>query len=156
MTKEEEKIIEVFQKKLPIRIFSLARALGLEIYKHEFPDNISGCIERQGAGSYIIFTNEDHHINRRRFTVAHELAHYLLHRDMIEDGIVDDTLYRSNLSGSLEREANSYAAQLLMPGHLILEAIEEGINSIKELADKFQVSAAAMSIRTGIPSFPEE
>ncbi len=155
MTKEEEKIIRRFQKKAPIRIFSLTRALGLEIYKHEFPDNISGCIEREDDGSYVIFTNEYHSLNRRRFTVAHELAHYLLHRGLIENGVVDDTLFRSNLSGSLEREANNYAAELLMPGHLILETIEEGIDSIKELADKFQVSEAAMSIRTGIPSFPE-
>ena len=156
MTREKEKIIRDFQKKPPVRIFSLARALGLEIYKHEFPNNISGCIEREEGGSYVIFTNENHHINRRRFTVAHEIAHYLLHRDMIEDGVVDDILYRSNLSGSLEKEANSYAAQLLMPRHLILEAIKEGIDSIKELADKFRVSEAAMSIRTGIPSFPEK
>lgn len=156
MTKEEEKIIRDFQKKPPVKMFSLARELGLEVYRCEFPDNISGCIEREEDSSYVIFTNEDHHINRRRFTVAHEIAHYLLHRDLIEEGVVDDTLFRSKLSGPLEREANSYAAQLLMPGHLILEAIEEGIDSIKELADKFHVSEAAMSIRTGIPSFPEK
>jgi Zn-dependent peptidase ImmA (M78 family) len=34
-----------------------------------------------------------HHPNRQRFTLAHEIAHYVLHRDLVENGIVDDTMY---------------------------------------------------------------
>lgn len=154
-TKEEiEEIIQSFQEEAPIKVFDLARALGLEVYRtSKLPKDVSGCIHKEENGSYVIFTNKNHHINRRRFTAAHEIAHYILHRDLIEDGmIVDDTLYRSRLSGPLEKEANRYAARLLMPRHLILKVIREGVDSIAELADKFRVSEAAMSIRTGIPS----
>ena len=151
-TEKIEEIIQSFQEEAPVKIFDLARALGLEVYRtDELPEDVSGCIDRQEDDSYVIFTNKKHHINRRRFTAAHEVAHYVLHRNLIEDGIVDDTLYRSKLSGPLEREANIYAAELLMPRHLILKAIEDGAKSTEELAKKFRVSEAAMSIRIGIP-----
>ena len=151
-TEEIEETIRKFQKKAPVRIFTLARELGLELYTtDEFPKDISGRIDREEDGTYVIFTNEDHHLNRRRFTVAHEIAHYVLHRDLIEGGIVDDTLYRSKLSSPLERQANLYAANLLMPEHLIRKAMKSGINSIEELAEKFRVSVSAMSIRLGVP-----
>lgn len=151
-TEKIEEIVQSFQEEAPVKIFDLARALGIEVYRtSKLPDDVSGCIQKEEDDSYVIFTNKGEPTNRRRFTAAHELAHYILHRDLIEDGIVDDTLYRSKLSGPLEREANVYAAALLMPRHLILKAIEDGAKSTEELAEKFRVSEAAMSIRIGIP-----
>ncbi len=152
MNREEiEKTIIEFKKKIPVRIYKLARELGLEVYKTtQLPEGFSGCIYEED-GSYVILTNKKDHIHRRRFTVAHELAHFILHRDQIGDGIVDDGLYRSKLSGPLEREANAYAADILMPMEDIIKAIDDGANSVSELAEKFYVSEAAMSIRIGIP-----
>ena len=59
--------------------------------------------------------------------------------------------YRSRLSGLLDRQANAYAAQILMPTDQIIKAIKDGAKTTKELAKKFRVSEAAMSIRIGIP-----
>ena len=56
---------------------------------------------------------------RRRFTIAHEIAHFLLHRDKIGDQLSDDAMYRSSLSSDDERAANRLAADILMPMGLI-------------------------------------
>ena len=149
---EIDKIIQEYQKSAPVKIFDLARAVGIKVRKSSsLGDEISGLIRRNSDDSYTIITNADHFVTRRRFTVAHEIAHFALHRDLIGNGVADDVLYRSGLSGSLERQANNYAANLLMPWHLINNAIEEGANSIEELAEKLKVSRTAMSIRLGIP-----
>ena len=149
---EIDKLVQEYQKSAPVKIFNLARAMGIDVRKSSgLGDGISGLIRKNSDGSYTIVTNARHPITRRRFTVAHEIAHYALHRDLIGDGVTDDALYRSGLSGDIERQANNYAANLLMPWHLIGTAIVEGAESIEELAKKLNVSKTAISIRLGIP-----
>jgi len=135
----------------PVETVSLANSLGLMVYKTSFGgnDDISGMIRQEGD-EHVIYVNMNHHVNRRRFTIAHEIAHFILHKDEIGDGIVDDALYRSGLSSKFEAEANSLAADILMPWHLLADDEISGI-SIAHLADKYQVSAAAMAIRLNIP-----
>ena len=95
--------------------------------------------------------NKEHHPNRRRFTTAHEIAHYILHESLIGDGIADDGLYRSKLSNQMEAQANKLAADILMPWHLLNPMINNGVTSVQELASRFQVSVSSMSIRLGVP-----
>jgi Zn-dependent peptidase ImmA (M78 family) len=64
---------------------------------------------------------------------------------------VDDALYRSRLSNNIEAQANRQAADILMPFHLINPLIDSGITDIQKLAERFHVSASAMSIRLGVP-----
>ena len=134
----------------------IARALGLEVYKvGGWPNDLSGMIrkdaERGGSSGYAIFVNATHHERRRRFTIAHEIAHFILHDHLIGDGISDDALYRSGLSGAVEAQANRYAADILMPWHLVNAEIESGNDTLPGLARKFNVSQSAMSIRLGVP-----
>jgi predicted transcriptional regulator len=153
---EAQRIIERHQAAAPVLVVPLARELGLEVYTTaEWPDTISGMIrrdpERGGTAGYAVYVNGKHHDNRRRFTIAHESAHFILHRDVIGDGIEDDALYRSGLSNRLEAQANYLAADILMPWDLINAAIKKGTSSVEELARLFKVSKSAMSIRLGVP-----
>ena len=153
---EIRRAIERHQQDAPVLVVPLARELGLEVYKtQEWTDAISGMIrrdpERGGEAGYAIYINDKHHENRKRFTIAHETAHFILHRDFIGDGIEDDALYRSGLSSRLEAQANRFAADILMPWHLINNVMDKGIKSIEDLAANFKVSKSAMSIRLGVP-----
>lgn len=65
-----------------------------------------------GTSGVAIYVNKGHHVNRRRFTTAHEIAHFILHQDFIGDGIADDGLYRSKLSNAMEAQANKLAADI--------------------------------------------
>ena len=150
-------IISRHQNQLPVPIVKIAHEMGVKVYRSEgWPDYISGLIRtdslpRGGTSGYAIYTNASHPKKRRRFTIAHELGHYVLHRNLIGNGITDDALYRSRLDGPIERQANRFAAMLLMPWNLIVESIEQGIDTVEELAEKFDVPKSAMSIRLEVP-----
>lgn len=149
-------VINEYQKTTPIDVLAIANRLKINVYEAIENENLSGKIvkdEKYGGDSgYAIFVNSKHSKTRQRFTIAHEIAHYLLHRDAIGNGVVDDALYRSGLSNSQEREANKLAAEILMPWHLINEILDEKFKNIQELAAYFNVSESAMSIRLGIPN----
>jgi len=149
---EQEKVISDHQAEAPVPVITIAGELGLDVFAAKFDDGISGMIKKEENGSYAIYVNEDHHINRQRFTIAHEIAHFLLHKPLIGNGIVDDALYRSGLGNTIESEANAKAAKILMPISL-LSQISLIKADIKELAKKFQVSKAAMAIRLGEPIY---
>ena len=147
--------IREFQIEPPIHVEKLAESFGLRVWTFDFPNDISGSIRKDvtngGPVGYSILVNASHPLTRKRFTVGHEIGHYLLHRDKIGDGLEDDALYRSGLSTLEEVQANRMAAEILMPYALIDEAIKGGKKTIAELAQLFVVSKEAMSIRLEVP-----
>jgi hypothetical protein len=153
MTPEQNAIIKQHQANAPVDITALATALGLSVYEdYEFEPGISGKImldsSGESASGYVISVNASEPYTRRRFTVAHECAHFLKHRDKIGDGIFDDAMYRSDKMNSQEEfEANNLAADLLMPRHLVVGRIREGFSGTADLARHFQVSEPAMRVR---------
>ncbi|TXC69601.1 ImmA/IrrE family metallo-endopeptidase [Sphingomonas ginsenosidivorax] len=146
--------IEAFQDAPPVRLPELARALGVSVKASTLGPGISGEIRPADDGGFVIRINRHDPPKRQRFTVAHELAHFLLHSDEIGNGIEDDVLYRSSLSDRREQQANRLAADILMPGDLVAEAREaaeeKGVGDVVlYLADLFAVSEAAMRIKIG-------
>jgi len=151
---EHIKILEQFTDEVPVRVGALAKALGLKVVVAALPLKISGLIKPDDDGGYIIKVNRFESKERQRFTIAHEIAHYLLHRDKIQAGVVDSVLYRSKLSSRAEAEANRLAADIIMPREKVEILIDEfGSKNItllvENLAETFQVSRQAMDIRTG-------
>lgn len=149
--------IEAHQEEAPVRLSTVGRALGLSVKASTLPPGISGEIRPDPAepGKFIIRVNRHDSDRRQRFTVAHEIGHFLFHRDQIGAGIKDDVLYRSSLSDRREAEANRLAADILMPETLMQPAIESaralGVEDlVGHLSDMFDVSEAAMKIRLGI------
>lgn len=141
--------------KYPVQMVPIAHDLNLKVYKAQgFPDNISGRVYRSdkdgGTSGYAIDVNANHPEKRRRFTIAHEIAHYVLHRGLIGEELADDSLYRSGLSNAIEAQANRLAADILMPFGLIDSAKSRGIHSVADLAQAFNVLEAAMGIRLGV------
>lgn len=156
MTKPEPEmeIVSRYRRQAgPLDVVGLIRSLGLEYVKVPMPDECSGRIDRMGD-KYVITVNANEGIQRRRFTAAHELAHYLLHRDLLEDGHLDrlfGVAAANNPSAPLtpkhEVQANQLAAELLMPAKQIRAAYENGETDARVLAARYQVSPAAMAIR---------
>ena len=144
-------IVSPFLESAPVNLDGVAEALGLLIFEVDtFQHDESGRIKRIFDSDkilYVIEINNHHSENRRRFTLAHEISHYLLHRDKIGDGVTDDTLYRSRLGDIIETEANRLAAQLLMPRMLVRTLFRSGMRSLSDLCKMFKVSEAAMRIR---------
>lgn len=145
-----------FQASAPVNLHGIANHLGVAVWEFsDLPQDVSGKIFRDrvfgGQSGFSIGVNAREPYTRKRFTIAHELAHYILHRDAIGDGITDDPLYRSKLNSREEVEANKLAAEILMPYHLIQQLQHRGIRTTEELARELEVSGVAMKIRLGIP-----
>lgn len=143
------------RRKAPVPVQAVALDLGIKVYVGGWEDPISGLIQRDpklgGRSGYAIIVNNSHSDVRQRFTIAHEIGHYVYHRESIGDGITDDALYRSHLGGAMETHANRFAAWLLMPWNLIVREVERGADSVERLAEIFRVSKSAMSIRLQVP-----
>jgi Zn-dependent peptidase ImmA (M78 family) len=83
------------------------------------------------AGLIFVNADERNPVSRRRFTAAHELGHFLLHRDRMTGGRwIGDTKETIREAGetetaAMEREANRFAAELLMPRDTCLALVSE-------------------------------
>ena len=155
LIEDKNAIILAHQKELSVDVIAIANAFGMKVYTVTFTDDdLSGMI-RKDEEEYGIYVNRHHAKTRQRFTIAHEIAHFVLHQPLIGDGIVDDALYRSALSNKVEAQANRLAADILMPWSLLATEINKGNDDIDELAEMFNVSTHAMSIRLGFPYDPK-
>ena len=147
--------IEEAQKTLPaapVAIVALCRSFGLSATrKDNLEYKFSGFIRKTDENCHI-FYNGRHALSRQRFTVAHQLAHCLLHRALLPDEYYDNLMWQGGLAAQDEVDANRLARDILMPQ----SAVNEYIRTKKEvllgdLATVFGVSAQAMAIRLGVP-----
>jgi Zn-dependent peptidase ImmA (M78 family) len=145
----------------PVRVDKLARAEGLQIVEMAISGDISGALIRSTEVAGIA-VNAKQHPNRKRFTIAHELAHYLFahsNEDHIDwqFAILRRDEKSSDASDEREIEANAFAANLLMPTNFLKADLKRYTNFRGELeldeaarqalARKYKVSEMAMTYR---------
>ena len=150
----------------PVDLAQIAEHLKVQIHQEPLEDHVSGVLMVKGEDRHIL-VNANHHLHRQRFTVGHEIGHLVLHDGGGDQLFVDTQLrvyqrvgepsspaYSDASSGTtpqMEREANMFAASLLMPSTLVRYAAhgrdlwdEQGVAA---LSSAFGVSEQAMSIR---------
>jgi len=144
-------------RQAPVPVRKVARSQGARIVLDALDADLSGFLFRD-RDEAVIGVNTHNARVRQNFTVAHELGHLLLH-DQNEQLHVDrkfSVRLRSEVSSrgidEAEMEANYFAAELLMPTHFIERDVQPLIGydadlAIQKLADKYNVSREAMSIR---------
>jgi Zn-dependent peptidase ImmA (M78 family) len=153
--------------KPPIDVEQIARRLKLKVVDFDLGEDISGLLISKGD-STIIAVQESDHPNRKRFTIAHEIAHFHL-RHQFEPGehvhvdrghLITPRNSRSSTGlDSKEIEANQFAACLLMPSKLLMRSIKSlKVTSLRDdhvakLADEFEVSEQSMTIRLSTLGF---
>lgn len=135
---------------LPVNMFRIVKAEKLKIsffVPNQETASISGLLDKDKK---IIYLNMDEAADRQNFTLAHELAHYFLGHKSNEYGVYHrDSLYRES-KPEKEREADYFAAELLMPANLIDEIKEKYAltdSDAPTLARLFGVSTMAMKRR---------
>lgn len=112
----------------------------------DMDSTLSGSLSKQD-NIWLIRINKTHSKTRQRFSIAHELGHFVYHKDD-EKEFVDTTFFRGLISDNLEYTANKFASELLMPEEQVRQLIDkENVRSVADLAAKFGVSSAAMLYR---------
>jgi Zn-dependent peptidase ImmA (M78 family) len=150
-----------------VDVFEVASRLGAVVRSQDMEDAISGVLIVQQDQKFILVNHAQAEV-RQRFSVAHELGHLVLHDTSADRMFVDGGVrlyqrvghpsseaYRSSESHTTpdeEREANHFAAAILMPEPAVRAyafgkkvGLEEDL--IQEMAEYFEVSVQAMSIR---------
>jgi Zn-dependent peptidase ImmA (M78 family) len=152
--KNENEIVQKYAKVAPVDVKAIIREIGLTYVERHMEAGESGWIEYDGW-TCTIAVNIDEGPQRKRFTAAHELGHFLYHRDLLTkhrhlDRLFDEASTRnptSPLDYAHEVQANNFAARLLMPQQTIDREIALGNNTLQGLASKFDVSRTAMEYR---------
>ncbi len=132
----------------PVDVKELAEGCGVMVLEYPFDDDLSGLVVEFDGGA-AIGVNGDQASVRQRFTIAHELGHYLLghhERFHIDLGQGERDGTPPGYDWISERAANDFAAELLMPANMVHE-FYDGDRSVSELAALFDVSTLAMGYR---------
>lgn len=129
---------------LPVDPAAIARSMGVKLYGHDdFP--FSGYFDQGSAGPEI-HVNRDEPAVRQRFTLAHEIGHFVLGHQNSPRDLPQN--FGSAVADPRERAANQFAAELLMPADAVRKLAASGrFASVEELAQAFQVSKVAMGYR---------
>lgn len=137
-------------QKVPLDIDAIIEHCGLTVkMDNQLDSEISGYLKYEDD-RWVIGVNAKHAPVRQRFTKAHELGHYFMHCAGGDGELVfeDKILFRDeNFMNPKERQANKFAADLLMPEELVREEIKKGQKSVQNLAAHFKVSVIAMKFQ---------
>ncbi len=140
----------------PVYIVNICKENGIKVFEQYLPSNVFGFIaidsnfEKKYGSKKVIVVNLSDSATRRRFTIAHELAHYILHKEKrIKIYAHRDTV--GEIQTNKEKEANIFALNVLMPKNLVVDALGILLESnflisysdiIHHIAREFRVSEA--------------
>ena len=142
-------------RKQPVNVEAMARKEGLDVVFHDMEDKVSGLLITNAQKSVIV-VNVRHHPKRQRFTIAHELGHFMLHRSkpaVFVDNHLVHFRSESETTDRREVEANAFAANLLMPAKMVEKDFLSGggdlldEDTLRNVAERFEVSVQALAIR---------
>lgn len=155
--KAQQLLVESGIEYPPVDVRALAEGLGIRVMEYKgWDEELSGMLAWIDDRPVAIVHNH-HAPKRKRFTIAHEIAHYVLHagRAACYDSSVEEAPQRREFrrdveattgENRLEIEANQFAAALLMPRDSIIEDLRSG-TSTADLPRRYDVSDEAMSWR---------
>lgn len=136
---------------IPVDPIKVARALGIKVWTSDLDPDVAGVLVKRKGSAPEIYISAADHINRQRFTVAHEVGHYV---ERAAKGEAQDPVnyvdYRDAVSSQgsspAEMYANGFAAALLMPAAWVRK-LRASYADAEEMARQFGVSPAAMRHR---------
>ena len=162
---QADQIVSGLGLTLPIDPIEIAKSESplLRIGGRDFRNRYDGLLEyHQSKNRFLLFFNTKYdtgrppgsHHPRTRFSIAHELGHYFIERHrvyLMTGGQAHGSINEFRSDKQIEREADSFAASLLMPTHLIKPLVNAGelsASRINELAGLFQTSLTSTAIRS--------
>jgi hypothetical protein len=133
-----------------IRLEDIAYALGAKIVEGPLKGAAASLV-RLGEKATIRIPATEKYLSRKRFSVAHELGHFVLgHGHSVYRVCTEDNMLDWNHKPGQETEANFFAGELLLPKKLLKERCdvrEVNFTPVRSLAEEFTTSLTATAIR---------
>lgn len=142
-------------KEAPVNLDKIAKVLNIKIVQYDFPDKRRGMVYMDEEIK-AIGVNKNTPESMQRFTIAHEFGHYLNGHSHYSKFYEMDEKYKfSDPHFQQEKEADAFAAELLMPKKFLIKDLKDIGLDTKKLIEKYQVSEQALHIRlTTLKLFP--
>ena len=132
-----------WNQSIPVNLVQFARSVNIEI----LPAMGVQYVVAIDYDSRTLHVNVDEPSIRKRFAVAHAIGHFALgHLKAGESHADHPASYDNRHARYVDRQANAFALELLMPDRNLLEAIEAGSDEAS-LCKQFLVSSKALSAR---------
>ena len=151
---EAERLIRELEiKSLPIQPKAIARSLGILVEPKKMKEGVSGMLIRVGNEFGIAYATHIKSEGFKRFCIAHEIGHYRIpgHVDaVLAHGDIHESHAEFVKGDTYEREADQFAASLLMPNNLFyreMQSLGDGLKAIETLADRCITSLPATASR---------
>lgn len=152
-------IISTFlEKRYPVNLEHICNELGIKVKKDK-PLGKDGYLVCQNGKKIILVNSLVTNRHRQNFIIAHELGHFLLHRDQLYScDHISEAVNQNVNSQSQENEANEFASELLIPqwelvNHLPISAVT--FSDIFHIADTFDVSVTHAAMKSVLASYAE-
>jgi len=135
----------------PVDVNKILTHIGINLLPYPFPEKVSAILLKEN-NMLVVGVNNSHHPNRQRFSIAHEIGHYLLghYKDVfvdmseISEGRFD--AFDTDHNKVQEQEANYFAGELLMPSAMLKKDFAK-LRNVEEIAKLYKVSKDALWIK---------
>lgn len=128
--------------KVPVQLNDIVKTMDVVVREENIPSEIKsdGATTMDSSGKCIIRYRKDISVERKRFTVAHELGHIVL------EHISFDGSSSQCSGGSQEKEANSFASALLIPIADLKVFMKDKNKTFDDVIARYWVSKDAASV----------
>lgn len=133
-----------------IDIVEIANSLGIKVFETREIEQPSFIAYDPETKCYQIYLNERDAGTRQRFSIAHEIAHFLLHKDKIVSFGTVGRLCDCSLSLKEEKIADNLAGRILMPKKNIKEYMAQNGFSVNDKIDKQMVQKVAKEFEVSL------
>ena len=131
-----------------IDIEDLISKMNIRLVSTELEEGILGASKVEGLKRLIVISSKVYNEEQKRFTLAHELGHILIHRGT--HYFSKEDLSTICTSKQKEDEADRFAVELLLPSKIIRNIIKENdvnFELIKQISKKYRTSLTSTAIR---------
>jgi Zn-dependent peptidase ImmA (M78 family) len=145
-----ELLFELNIDSIPVQVDVICAKLNIEcIYTSQI--DAEAIIAKKGQKVIIAVNTKTNYHTRARFSIAHELGHFKIPTHLLETFVCSTADLNSySLDNLIEKEANIFASELLMPVKFFgtdVRKLELSLNNFQLLADKYDTSLLSTAIR---------
>lgn len=132
-----------WNQRIPVNLVQFAQSVKIEI----LPAMGVEYVVAIDYDARTLHVNVDEPSIRKRFAVAHAIGHFALGHLKAGESHTDHLVsYNNRYARYVDRQANAFALELLMPAKNLADAIEDGMDE-KSLCKQFLVSSSALTAR---------
>ena len=143
-------LLKLVDARQPVELRGMAKKIGLRVDQVSSTGFDGALLRLANRPRGIVAIRKTMESSRKRFTIAHEIGHYLLHDDVSPSCGEDEVGAGREKADEIEREANEFAGKLLMPSAVMRRIVVRfgcSIDTWELVRDLFRVSLTAAAAR---------